>query len=256
MVGARIKPLHEAEAAERVRATQNNDAGRAARANLHELVEDAGRERGQEEPIAIFNGSVLDGRNRLAACKLAGVEPKFKTVETDSPASYVVTKNLRRRDLNESQRGIVAGRLKPLFFAEDSHRLQVEGGRLGAEITNHPERLVADLPQAARNDASRDKAAKAVKVSPRTVDKAVKVLKHGVPELVNANAPTNPPNERFQQKVGEPLGRAMPAFRLVQLLPNSHEVAGHTCDGGRDHEPGLGSRGVASSLSVKTCKIP
>ncbi len=34
-------------------------------------------------------------------------------------------------------------------------------------------------------------------------------------------------DERLQQEVGEPLGRLLPALRLLQLLPDSPHVARH-----------------------------
>ena len=41
------------------------------------LVEDI-REHGLRVPITIFDGKVLDGRNRVRACDAAGVEPRCR----------------------------------------------------------------------------------------------------------------------------------------------------------------------------------
>ena len=47
---------------------------------------------------------MLDGRNRLRACRAAGVEPRFETWDGQGSAlELVVSLNLRRRHLNESQ---------------------------------------------------------------------------------------------------------------------------------------------------------
>jgi hypothetical protein len=35
------------------------------------------RQNGLVEPVALLDGLVLDGRNRLRACEIAGVEPRF-----------------------------------------------------------------------------------------------------------------------------------------------------------------------------------
>ena len=40
---------------------------------LQALADDI-REHGQREPVILYHGAVLDGRNRLRACELAGVE--------------------------------------------------------------------------------------------------------------------------------------------------------------------------------------
>jgi hypothetical protein len=43
---------------------------------LQELAEDI-KLRGLLHPIVVFHGQILDGRNRLAACEVAGVAPRF-----------------------------------------------------------------------------------------------------------------------------------------------------------------------------------
>ena len=40
---------------------------------------------GQQVPIELLDGKVIDGRRRLRACELAGVRPKTRTVETSDP---------------------------------------------------------------------------------------------------------------------------------------------------------------------------
>jgi ParB-like chromosome segregation protein Spo0J len=56
-------------------------------ANLFPMMDDEALERlswditenGLLESILTYNGLVLDGRNRLAACELAGMEPRFRS---------------------------------------------------------------------------------------------------------------------------------------------------------------------------------
>lgn len=48
---------------------------------------------------------LLDGRNRLAACQLAGVEPRWVAYEGD-PAAYVVARNAARRHMTIGQRAM------------------------------------------------------------------------------------------------------------------------------------------------------
>jgi ParB-like chromosome segregation protein Spo0J len=43
---------------------------------LDELAADI-KDRGLIEPIVLLNGQVLDGKNRLTACQISGVKPRF-----------------------------------------------------------------------------------------------------------------------------------------------------------------------------------
>ena len=70
------------------------------------------REEGLHDPIALWQGQVIDGRHRYAACAEAGVQPRFHHLaDDDDPLRYVLAKNALRRHLTESQRAVVAHRL-------------------------------------------------------------------------------------------------------------------------------------------------
>ena len=63
-------------------------------------------EHGQLDPITLTpDGVLLDGRNRLAACELAEVEPKFEVHDGD-PVAFIVGKNATRRQLSAGQRAM------------------------------------------------------------------------------------------------------------------------------------------------------
>jgi N6-adenosine-specific RNA methylase IME4/ParB-like chromosome segregation protein Spo0J len=122
-----------------------------------ELVADI-REHGLHEPIVVFEGLVLDGRNRLRACEAAGIEPTFTVYTGDDPVSYVISLNLRRRHLDESQRAMVAAKLATLKHGDNQHSEGLPIGR-SSELLN---------------------------VGERTVARAREVQEHGIPELVHA----------------------------------------------------------------------
>jgi hypothetical protein len=60
---------------------------------------------------------VLDGRNRYKACQELGIEMTFCEIEDNEdfdPIAYVLSHNLHRRHLTESQRAMVAAKLAKL----------------------------------------------------------------------------------------------------------------------------------------------
>src|SRR5436309_6004790 len=65
------------------------------------------RDNGLREPIVTHDGKILDGRTRYLACLRVGIEPKFEEYTGEDPLAYVISLNLRRRHLDESQRAMV-----------------------------------------------------------------------------------------------------------------------------------------------------
>lgn len=118
------------------------------------------RTHGLREPIVLLDGEVLDGRNRLRACKEAAVEPRFTEYRGDDPAAFVVSLNLKRRHLSESQRAFVAGKLATLPKGANQH----------AQICA----------------PSQSEAAKMLNVSRGSVQMAKQVQKTGAPEVAKA----------------------------------------------------------------------
>jgi DNA modification methylase len=88
--------------------------------------------RGLVHPIILFEDKILDGRNRWAACKAAKVEPRTETYDGDDPVGYVVSANVKRRHLTESQLDMIGARIATL---RDGQR---QVGKL-AEVPTQPE---------------------------------------------------------------------------------------------------------------------
>jgi len=112
-------------------------------------------QKGLQEPIVLHEGKVLDGWHRYLACLVKGVTPRFSPYAGDcgSPLAFVVSKNLKRRQLTESQRALVAARLKPHFEEEARQRQRValkqgSGGPLAQIWANGKnQRKIADRPR-------------------------------------------------------------------------------------------------------------
>jgi hypothetical protein len=131
-------------------------AGDEAKALAHDISE-----HGLREPITLLEGKILDGRNRYIACLDAGVKPRFTPYSGDNPVAYVVSLNLKRRHLDESQRAMVAKKLATL---EHGRR---QTGKF-ASVTTQAE------------------AAAMLNVSERSVRTAGVVIDKAVPEIVSA----------------------------------------------------------------------
>jgi ParB-like chromosome segregation protein Spo0J len=143
-------------------------------AEFDKLIEDI-RVNGLDQPIWLYQGKVLDGRNRYRACRALGIQPPTREFDGSwSPLTFVLTKNLHRRHLSPSQLALVAAKIKPLF--EDEAHQRMLCGRAPDPQANLPE------------GQSRDQAAAAVGVSPRLVESGSKVLKKGSPVLIDAVA--------------------------------------------------------------------
>lgn len=127
---------------------------------FEELVSDI-KSFGLREPIVRVKGSILDGRNRLRACEKAGVDPSFVDFDGDDALRFVISKNLVRRHLKESQRALVAARLANM----------PQGGR-------------RDLREFGRISAT--EAAQLLNVSPRSVSSGAQVKAHAAPSVVEA----------------------------------------------------------------------
>ena len=111
-------------------------------AEFDEFVADI-RQHGLHEPTIVYEDKILDGRNRYRACLSAGIEPKFTVYQGDDPVAFVVSLNLRRRHLDESQRAMVAAKLATL---RDGQRADfVEGLPIGraSALLNVGERSIA-----------------------------------------------------------------------------------------------------------------
>ena len=131
---------------------------------LKVLAEDI-KTNGLQQPITLYMGRILDGRNRYRACKIAAREPRTVDLSVGAdPIAFVVSANLHRRHLNETQRGIVAAKLANM--------------RRGGREANPSKDGIDPIAQ--------EKAAKLLNVSTKTVERASKLVKAGKPELVAA----------------------------------------------------------------------
>ena len=96
------------------------------------------------------------------ACEAAGVEPRTIEYHGDDPLGWVVSLNLHRRHLDESQRSLVA-----------------------AKIATLPKGVRSDTPIGG-SSTTQEGAAQLLNVGTRSVQRAREVLDHGSDELIGA----------------------------------------------------------------------
>src|SRR3954470_23640829 len=91
------------------------------------LAEDIS-EHGLREPVVIYQGKILDGRNRYLAISRYDTGAKFRTIEYtgDDPTAFVVSVNLHRRHLDDNQRAMVGARLANLKLGTNQYLEQVD----------------------------------------------------------------------------------------------------------------------------------
>lgn len=137
-------------------------------------------ENGLQEPVVLFEGRVVDGRNRQRACLIAGLTPTYtEWTGTGSVVQWVLSRNLHRRHLTNAQRSIVAGRAKAAFVAEAEER------RL-ANLLQNKDAIDGLDPGHRSGGRSAQQAADELGVSRDAVNKAAAVLEHGDATLVDA----------------------------------------------------------------------
>jgi N6-adenosine-specific RNA methylase IME4/ParB-like chromosome segregation protein Spo0J len=131
-------------------------------AELRALADDI-RANGLQQPIVMYGAHLLDGRNRWRACELAGVEVKIRDWQgsQDQALRYVISLNLTRRHLDESQRAMVAARVATMRQGERTDLAAIDARSQGE---------AADLLNVSRESAQR----------------ARKVIEKGTPELAAA----------------------------------------------------------------------
>jgi ParB-like chromosome segregation protein Spo0J len=153
---------------------------------MSEFVADV-QDNGLREPIEYIehNGHkiIVDGRNRLRACRLTGRRPKFVECPVKGEArllEYVWSKNLFRRHLTASQRAQVAAShqvLCDVIYRSNAKKRKATEGR--------PKKSAKKTgAQKTTSKKSHEALAEVAKVSPATMKRALAVQKSGNEKLI------------------------------------------------------------------------
>ena len=121
------------------------------------------KENGQMDDIITYEGKILDGRNRFKATSELGIKPNLSEYEGDNPLQYVMSTNLKRRHLTDSQKAIVGRRYVKYYSILAK---QSQGQR--SDLTS--------VNQFTNVERASDKAGEVVGVSGRYIDMADEVI--------------------------------------------------------------------------------
>ena len=124
--------------------------------------------------ITLYQGAILDGVTRYRGCQATGVKPHFREYEGDDPVGYALACNESRRQLDRSQRAMVAARLAQLQRGANQHASR----DASSTAPEHASRDACSTTQA--------NAAALMRVGRAQVQRARAVQEQGIPELVAA----------------------------------------------------------------------
>lgn len=158
--------------------------------HIADLADDI-RANGLRVPIVLCDGAIIDGRNRYRACTMAGAEPRWSDLPADAnPFDYVISLNIRRRDLTPTQRAAI----------------YIMARRAGGEWERERER---------RTGAANAKRSKATKERPREADGT---MAPGTSALSRDNRLVEP---KTHDKVAAATGTSAATAARVQAIANA-----------------------------------
>jgi ParB-like chromosome segregation protein Spo0J len=140
---------------------------------------------GLREKIWLYEGKILDGRNRFLACKKAGVKPLTRKYTGKDALAFVVSANIARRHLTVEQRSLAGARIATLQRGDNQHT--------------------------ARAASSQKEVAEKLGVSTDSIQRAKKVIEHGSKALQNAVESGDVPLKKAASVVGLPKSEQLKA---------------------------------------------
>lgn len=127
--------------------------------------------------IWLYEGKILDGRNRHKACEMAGIKPIFREFTGENPVAFVFSCNSERRHLTSGQRAAIAVEIKP--------RLEEEAKKRQGKRTDLEPNFVQKIEQCSpNNNKAITQAAKITGTNREYVNQAEKI-KEKAPEIFN-----------------------------------------------------------------------
>ena len=90
---------------------------------------------GVHQSVAVWQGSVIDGRHRYQACLDLGLYPPIRYLEDEvDPVVFVLSANMSRRQLTPSQKTIITAQLPHLVNGTNRHTLESERSNVAHQL--------------------------------------------------------------------------------------------------------------------------
>jgi len=182
---------------------------------------------GLRKPIMLYEGKILDGRNRYRACLAAGLDVALHVAQwrkgsprhsNGGPLGYVLSENLRRRHLTTDQRAAIAAELATMKLGDNQHTTK-------AALTEGPPPVCGPSTVGAPA-MSTAQSAKAMNVSTRTTERAKQRMRED-PEAHELAKAGKLPRKKPQPRPAKPPQTATPA----PAEPAAEPLLGTACPG-------------------------
>lgn len=198
---------------------------------LESLAEDI-RAHGLREPAWLFEGKLLDGRNRAAACKMAGVTVKTREFQGThlEAVAFVWSLNFKRRHLAPSQAAVAEAKRAKLIaeYAAVVEKLKAEaaerkseGGKKGGKIAGRgrPQRDAQRIAQPKRQPETSTARARAAGTNRRYLELAEDLLERAPEKLVPVEK-----GEKTLSQVAREVKREKTQAKLAALPSDKYRV--------------------------------
>lgn len=210
-------------------------------AEFDELVKDIDQH-GLHQPVVMYDGLILDGRNRWRACQQLGKAHREIKFTGDDPAAYVWSTNAVRRQLTASQKALAAAKLANATVGGQP------GNRNRAKVKETPGTDAIAQASANQSAAQRDgmtvqQTAKMTGAAPRSIEGAKRIIREGAPEVVQAVEEGTLTLEAAGRLVKKPLDeqvtimKTVPAADIPSVVPPEKRLPAAPVPGGFQ-EPG------------------
>lgn len=194
---------------------------------------------GLRDAIVIYEGKILDGRNRYRACLVAGIKPRTEQFNGGgNPALFVLDRNCHRRHLNESQRAMAVAKLATL-------------------TVGRPKSNSEQVP----NKISSEEVGKIARVSGKTIRNAKTIYDHGTVEeiesVVSGKAKVTPTAKAIRKRSVGDRRKGKQLKTLVREFERHVELLCTSCEHFEDIEiPQLNAEQKNNAIqSIKAARI-